>query len=97
MAVELRSRLTNGLDLAAMLPATLVFDHPSLEAIAVYLHDKLFASAASTEIGSATKPLETDDFDLTTRETEIDAMSDEEAEALLLDKLAGLDDLFGEA
>jgi acyl transferase domain-containing protein/NADPH:quinone reductase-like Zn-dependent oxidoreductase len=37
MAVELRNRLGTGLGVARSLPATLVFDHPTIEAISTYL------------------------------------------------------------
>src|SRR5690606_41124195 len=37
MAVELRNRLSSGLGLKRALPATLVFDYPTVGAIATYL------------------------------------------------------------
>lgn len=42
MAVELKNRLQNGLDLPQPLPSTLVYDYPTIEAVAVYLEDLLF-------------------------------------------------------
>jgi acyl transferase domain-containing protein len=92
MAVELRSRLTRGLDLPAMLPATLVFDHPTVEAIAVYLHQKLFTTDdAPSDDMATTASLDAEPVDMAGREAEIEAMSDDEAEALLLERLSGLE------
>lgn len=93
MAVELRSRLTHELQLPKMLPATLVFDQPTIEAIARYLYRELFGSdkAGAVEV-TVTTPLQDETIDLAAREAEIDAMSDDEVEELLLDKLMSLDD-----
>jgi acyl carrier protein len=43
MAVELRNRLTKALGLSRKLPATLVFDYPTAEAIARFLDKEYFA------------------------------------------------------
>jgi hypothetical protein len=46
MAVELRNRLGHGLALERSLPATLVFERPTIEALAGYLGDVLVQAAA---------------------------------------------------
>ena len=49
MAVELRNRLGRGLQLARSLPATLVFDHPTLDAIATFLVKTVFPDSAPSD------------------------------------------------
>jgi hypothetical protein len=87
MAVELRDRLVRGLGLERSLPATLVFDHPTIEAVARYLQDVMrtgappgFASAGD-DGAAATAAARAD---------EVARLSEDEAEALLLKTLAGL-------
>jgi NAD(P)-dependent dehydrogenase (short-subunit alcohol dehydrogenase family) len=55
MAVELRNRLGSGLALERSLPATLVFDRPTIEALAGYLGDVLVEAA-----GPAISPVKPD-------------------------------------
>jgi acyl carrier protein len=86
MAVELRNRLRSGLDLEQPL-ATLVFDYPTIEAIAEYLDKVLFTStvvALATESSAGTLTQE----EATTPAVDVTELSDEEVEALLLKKLA---------
>ncbi len=52
MAVELRNALGRGLALPQPLPATLIFDYPSIQAIAAYLaHEVLVPGKTISEIG----------------------------------------------
>jgi SAM-dependent methyltransferase len=76
MAVELRGRLAEGLPLERGLPATLVFDYPSIDAIAEYLDTRLAPTAP--------EPTATHD-DLTPED--ITSLGDDEVMRLLLDKL----------
>lgn len=78
MAVELRNALTRSIGLP--LPATLLFDHPSLEALATYLLDKLGLAAPQV------KPTVTRTAS-TASAPAVAALSDEEAEAQLLAEL----------
>jgi acyl carrier protein len=73
MAVELRNALAKSLVQA--LPATLLFDYPTLEALAVHLLRML-----GLEAGAEAKVPEADAAAL----AEISELSDEEAEVLLL-------------
>ncbi len=82
MAVELRNLLGKGLPLPRALPATLVFDYPTPEALSLYLMEGLFVepkeNEQSAQIETKIEPtLEAD-------------LSDEEAETLLLAELEEL-------
>jgi acyl transferase domain-containing protein/NADPH:quinone reductase-like Zn-dependent oxidoreductase/SAM-dependent methyltransferase len=83
MAVELRNRLGTGLQLRRSLPATLVFDHPTLDALATYLAQAALPAAAAA--GVEPPPIEasaaTDAVDT------IDGLSDDEIERLFAEKL----------
>jgi malonyl CoA-acyl carrier protein transacylase len=82
MALELRSQLCKGLGLPEKsLSATLAFDYPSIQALAVYLLDELqILTPAVVGDTTATKAA-------TSRETEVADLSEAEIEALLIQKL----------
>jgi NADPH:quinone reductase-like Zn-dependent oxidoreductase len=86
MAVELRNRLGSGLGFKQKLPATLVFDYPTVEALVRFLTQEL----SRTETGSADTRPETimaPDSTLVEALAELEQLSDEEAEALLFSEL----------
>jgi hypothetical protein len=74
MAVELARRLSDGVGLAQPLPATLVFDRPTIDAVADYLDELLR--------GQPAPPPAPDDA-----VARVEGLSDEEVERLLLKKL----------
>jgi acyl carrier protein len=86
MAVELRTLLGGGLGLERPLPATLAFDYPTAEAIAGYLAELLFEvrqdSAGEAPVGVT--------GEVQPETSELDGLSDEEAEAMLLAELESL-------
>ncbi len=84
MAVELRNRLRDGLGLTQKLPATLIFDHPTINAIAQMLADLLTPAepVAAEPVLSKAEHM--------TCVSDMADMSDDEAEALLLKKLVEL-------
>ncbi|MFD4687852.1 beta-ketoacyl synthase N-terminal-like domain-containing protein, partial [Streptomyces sp. NPDC058461] len=58
-AVELRNRL--GADLGVLLPATLVFDHPTPLALATHLDEELFGAVADDRTPAAPRAVPLDD------------------------------------
>jgi len=85
MAVELRNALGRSLQLTRKIPATLIFDYPTVEAIATFLLQAMpLADAAQAPPGAspASEPASTND-----RVRELAEMSEEQVEAMLLQKL----------
>jgi len=82
MAVELRNAL--GRSVGATLPATLLFDYPVVDALADYMANDVLKLQTSTD-KPAEKPIVPDVK--AQAAAEITEMSDEEAEALLLEEL----------
>ena len=84
MALEFSSRLTRALGLEKPLSSTLVFDYPTLDALAQHLENDIlhFAVAADTP-KSPDVAVEAAEV----RMDEIEELTDEEVEALLLKKL----------
>lgn len=83
MAVELRGRLTTGLKLEHKLPATLIFDYPTIEAITDYLLSEVLV------YGQQTTP-SAEGIAATPANANIATLSDAEVEAMLLEKLKKL-------
>ena len=79
MAVELRSLLSAGLGLSRGLPATLVFDYPTIAALTQYLADEvlLWEKPQATPVESSDQP-----EDLTGILDRIEALSEEEVERI---------------
>lgn len=87
MAVELRNGI--GAALERTLPATLLFDYPTIRRLSAYVAALL--ERASGDVGAAVNQLVTRDAPphlSPTALSDLDTMSDEDAEALLRDELA---------
>jgi acyl carrier protein len=91
MAVELRTLLRNGLALESELPATLIFDYPTVEAIANYLAEVHLSSTSSSEPENrvSDKPMTAEGIG--DRKPHVDSLSEVEMEQLLLAKLDELE------
>lgn len=86
MAIELKNALDGAV--GKKLPATMVFNYPTIEALATHLLvDVLKMGANSTAKAEEAQPEENDEMI-----DELNDMSDEEAEALLLQSLDSTDD-----
>jgi acyl carrier protein len=79
MAVELRDRLTQALPLTRKLPTTLIFDYPTIEAMAALL-EACLPGTPKPEVNEAANGPSED-------EARIRDLSDDEIESLLLKKL----------
>ncbi len=84
MAIELRNRLSKALGVERPLSATLVFDYPTMDALADYLEHDVLNLAEPHEPATAS-PDRT-----SARAEELDRLGDDEVEALLLQKLRSL-------
>jgi malonyl CoA-acyl carrier protein transacylase/SAM-dependent methyltransferase len=85
MAVEFRNLLTRALGLERKLPATLIFDHPTVDAIATYLQrDGVFGRSTPAPEEPPAAPPETI---VTISAESLEDMDDEEVEALLNNRL----------
>jgi acyl transferase domain-containing protein/ubiquinone/menaquinone biosynthesis C-methylase UbiE len=98
MAVELRSRLGRGLALSEPLPATLVFDYPTVDAIAGLLL-RLTEPGAADALGRPAEPAPVAAKAAATAapapmpsSDELDSLSDDEVEARLLARLQSLEE-----
>jgi len=85
MAVQLRNQLGTGLGLDKPLPATLMFDYPTIDALATHLLGRVAPTDTAAPAAAATAAPATAPEALGA--AAVAAMSDEEIEALLLARL----------
>lgn len=86
MVVELRNRLEGGLGWRDVLPATLVYDYPTIDPLVRFLLAKFEAPGAPATAAAEPSRVPA----ASGRPASIDRMTDEEAEALLIEKLGTL-------
>jgi acyl transferase domain-containing protein/SAM-dependent methyltransferase len=84
MAIQLRNLLESGLGLERALPATLMFDYPTIASISAFLLSCLSNQHATADSREANEPQMA--FSAA-RVLEVEALSEDEAEALLLKRL----------
>ncbi len=88
MAVELRNALTRDLSLTKSLPATLMFDHPSIAAIADFLFERLHPEARAAPPEAQGASAAATPAAVRTTAAQLAALSDADVETLLNSKLA---------
>ena len=89
MAVELRNRLGKGLELERTLPATLVFDYPTITAITQFLlQDVLSLETSSTQAEPTPDVKEVEEESVLGLIDAFESLSDEEVERLLAEHLS---------
>jgi SAM-dependent methyltransferase len=84
MAMQLRSRLASDLGLTTRLPATIVFDHPTCRALGAFL-------AGQVDGGRPPATPETPPAVPEGKRSDIDGLSEEQVEALLLERLDSIE------
>lgn len=87
MALELRSKLSGELALPKPLPASLIFDYPTIEAIAAYLLTLLEKDKVDARPNSLESEVNEDETEVAQMPADVSNLSDEEIEALLMKKL----------
>jgi acyl transferase domain-containing protein len=88
LAVELRNSVGAGLGLGQRLPATMVFDYPTIEAMAAYLVSQIFRERAVAQDTPEAPPDSLDMFDEPILSAEdLEQYSEEEVEAMLTKRL----------
>ena len=83
MAVQLRNRLSRGLAMAKPLAASVMFDHPTIDAISTYLLNAMAPALAERCAGGRSPPRPSLPAE------EVAAMGDADIEALLDARLKG--------
>jgi hypothetical protein len=86
MAVELRNRLAQRLALTRKLTATLIFDYPTVAAIARHLATDVLEYTSSDR----EQPVRPAPATRSSSAAQIEELAEEQAEAMLLDKLSRL-------
>jgi len=84
MALEFSGRLRKALQLDRPLSSTLIFDHPTLDALATYVETDVLHLAEETKAADEVADL------TSARAQELEQLDDEEVEAILLRKLQAL-------
>jgi hypothetical protein len=84
MAVELRNVLRHGLSLEQRLPATVLFDHPTVEAIATYLDALLSDSPRPASEVEDRRPQSHDHSSIPLEAAALADLSEDEVEAMFV-------------